>query len=295
MKLSQMRYFSASCHIGNISKAADELHISQPSVTTAIKALEDELGVALLHRSARAVSPTPDGERFLLRCDEILAMTDALVQEFAEIGLKHKTINVGIPPMIGSILFPEIFNSFRSKHPEIQINPVEIGSQLAQEEVMNEKLDFAVITMGATVASRLDYIKLTSFDLNYCVGPNHPLCTKKTVSLKEAANYPMILFSGGYYLKQLIDSRFRSLNLNPNILFHSNQLTTIKSFIKDDIASGFIMPQIINKEDGIIPIPVEEDLRMNVAVIWRKDDYLTKEAKSFIAFCRKTFETKHIK
>ena len=69
MKLSQMRYFSASCHAGTISRAAEELHIAQPSVTAAIKALEDELGVSLLHRGNRSVSPTPDGERFLYRCD----------------------------------------------------------------------------------------------------------------------------------------------------------------------------------------------------------------------------------
>ena len=62
MKIAQMRYFSASCHAGNISKAAAELHISQPSITAAIKAMEDELGVSLLHRGSRAVLPTPDGE-----------------------------------------------------------------------------------------------------------------------------------------------------------------------------------------------------------------------------------------
>lgn len=285
-----MRYFSASCHAGNISKAAEELHISQPSVTVAIKTLEDELGVALLHRSTRAVSPTPDGERFLVRCDEILTMVDELHDEFAEIGRKHKTIAVGIPPMIGSILFPEIFRSFRKRHPEIQINPVEIGSQAAKESVIIGKLDLAVVTMGSEIPARLDYLKLTSYELFYCVGAHHPFRYKKAVPLKETAKYPMILFSGGYYQKHLLESRFRELDITPDILFHSNQLTTIKSFIRNDIASGFIMPQIINEEDEIIPIPVEDGLSLNVAVVWRKDDYLTKEVNSFISFCRKAFE-----
>lgn len=100
----------------------------------------------------------------------------------------------------------------------------------------------------------------------------------------------MILFSGGYYQKHLLESRFRELDITPDILFHSNQLTTFKSFIRNDIASGFIMPQIINEEDEIIPIPVEDGLSLNVAVVWRKDDYLTKEANSCVSFCRKTFE-----
>ena len=290
MKLSQMRYFSASCHAGNISKAAEELHISQPSVTAAIKSLEDELGVALMHRTTRAVSPTPDGERFLLRCDAILAEVDSLAEEFAGISKMHKTLNVGIPPMIGSILFPEIFRSFRIKHPDILINPVELGSQKAREVVAEGELDLAVITMGDESLSRLDSIKLASYDMAYCVGSEHPLAGRESVSLQETAAHPRILFSGGYYQNHLLHSRFSALGINPEVLFHSNQLTTIKSFIRENIASGFIMPQILQKEDLIIPIRVEEGLRLNVAVVWRKDDYLTKEANSFIRFCRKTFE-----
>ncbi len=292
MKISQLRYFSASCHAGNITRAAEELHISQPSITASIKALEDELGVALLHRSNRAVSPTPDGERFLLRCDAILAEVDSLEAEFAEIRLKHKTIHVGIPPMIGSILFPEIFRSFRKKHADIIIQPVEIGSQAAKEAVVSGELDLAVVTMGEELPARLDALRLTSYEMMYCVSPEHPLAYKKTVSLRETAQYPMILFSGGYYQRTLLETRFRTLEIAPEILFHSNQLTTIKSFIRENIASGFIMPQILREEDGIVPIEVEEGLRLNVAVVWRKDDYLTKEARSFISFCRRTFEEK---
>lgn len=292
MKLSQLRYFSASCHAGNITRAAEELHISQPSITASIKSLEDELGVALLHRSNRAVSPTPDGERFLLRCDAILDEVDSLEAEFAEIRQKHKTIHVGIPPMIGSILFPEIFRSFRRKHADILIQPVEIGSQAAKEAVVSGELDLAVVTMGEELPARLDALRLTSYEMMYCVSPEHPLAYKNTVSLRETAQYPMILFSGGYYQRTLLETRFRTLEIAPEILFHSNQLTTIKSFIRENIASGFIMPQILREEDGIVPIEVEEGLRLNVAVVWRKDDYLTKEAKSFISFCRRTFEEK---
>ena len=292
MKLSQMRYFSAVCHAGNISRAAEELHISQPSVTTSIKALEDELGVSLLHRGARAVVPTPDGERFLKRCDAILAEVDGLSAEYQELSRKHKTISVGIPPMIGSILFPEIFRSFRKRHPEIMISPVEIGSQAAKELVAEGELDLAVVTMGDELSSRLEAHRLTSYEMYYSVGPKHPLAGEKSVSLTQAARYPMILFSGGYYQKHLLDSSFRALGITPNILFHSNQLTTIKSFIRQDIASGFLMPQVVQKEDGILLLPVAEGLKLNVAVVWRKDDYLTKEAERFVSFCRRTFEAR---
>ena len=287
-----MRYFSAVCHAGNITRAAEELHISQPSVTASIKALEDELGVSLLHRGARAVTPTPDGERFLLRCDAILADVDSLSSDFEELSKGHKTINVGIPPMIGSIVFPEIFQRFRKRHPEIIIKPTEIGSQAAKEAVANGELDLAIVTMGEELSSRLNALRLTSYEMHYCVGPKHPMIDRDTVSLREVGKYPMIMFSGGYYQNHLLDSRFHEMGITPNVLFHSNQLTTIKSFIRQDIASGFLMPQILQKEDGIVSIPVQEELILNVAVVWRKDDYLFREAERFVSFCRKTLETK---
>ena len=173
------------------------------------------------------------------------------------------------------------------------IVPVELGSESAREAVAKGELDLAVITMGEDLPSRLDTLRLTSYDMMYCVGKKHPLANRKTVSLQETAEYPMILFSGGYYQNRLLDSRFRQLELQPNVLFHSNQLTTIKSFIRQNLACGFIMSQVIQKEDAIVPIPVEEGLTLNVAVVWRKDDYLTREAKTFINFCRRTFEAKH--
>ena len=67
MKLTQMRYFSAACHLGGITQVAEALHISQPAITSAIQALEQEVGVLLLSRGKRSVAPTPDGELFLKR------------------------------------------------------------------------------------------------------------------------------------------------------------------------------------------------------------------------------------
>lgn len=203
--------------------------------------------MSLLHRSNRAVVPTPDGERFLARCDAILADVNSLSDEFLEISRKHKTINVGIPPMIGTILFPEIFLNFKKHYPEIHIVPSELGSRAATEKVESGDLDLAVITMGDEPFSQLESYRLTTFHLLYCVGNRHPLKDSSSVSLRDTAPYPVILFSGGYYQQFLLDSRFRTLNLTPNVLFHSNQLMTIKGFIRNNIAGGFLFPRFSKK------------------------------------------------
>ena len=156
MKLTQMRYFSAVCHLGTVTRAAERLHISQPAVTAAVQALENELGVLLLSRGGRSLVPTPDGEAFLQRCDAILAEMDSLTAAFqARSGLRHD-LTVGMPPMTAYFLFPKIFAEFTGGHPEIRIRPTEVGSDTAREMVRSGELDLAIIAMGDTPPAALE-------------------------------------------------------------------------------------------------------------------------------------------
>lgn len=292
MTLSQMKYFSTVCAIGNITKAADTLHISQPSITAAIKSLETELDSLLLCRGKKQVSPTPDGERFLLRCNHILLEVQDLSEEFEALNATHKSIAVGIPPMIGSFLFPLVFQQFQTNHPEISIHLTEAGSEAAKELVLNGELDLAIITMGDVPLARLNSQRLIRSELLYCVGLEHPLAARKVIDFAEIGDDPLILFSQGYYHRSLLEQRFSQENMVPNIVLHSNQLLTIYSFIRNNIASGFMMPEVARQFDSLCALKIRAPLTLNVAVIWRKNDYITREAEKFIDFCRKKYEAK---
>lgn len=154
MKLSQMRYFSAVCHLGGITRAAERLHISQPAVTAAIQSLEDELGVLLLSRGGRTLVPTPDGETFLARCDSILEEVDGLTADFQALSRRRTTLSVGVPPMVAFFLFPKIFAEFTGSHPEVRIRLTEAGSDTARDMVRSGQLDLAIIAMGETPPPR---------------------------------------------------------------------------------------------------------------------------------------------
>lgn len=286
MKLSQMRYFSAACHLGGITQAAESLHVSQPAVTAAIQALEQELGVLLLSRGKRSVSPTPDGELFLRRCDGILAEVDSLSADFQELSRRHNTISVGIPPMVGVFLFPQIFAEFTCGHPEIHMKLTEVGSETAREMVKRGELELAIIAMGETLPASLDTQPLIQTQMMFCVGKDNPLARKEFVTLEEAAAEPLILFTSGYYHQALLQSRFRGAGLTPNVLFHSDQLLTIKSFLRKGLAGAFLLPQVIEPNEPIAALPVREPLLLNIAVVWRKDVFITREARQFIRFMK---------
>lgn len=290
MKISQMRYFSEACHSGSITRAAENLHISQPAVTAAIKALEEELGVPLMHRGKKRVIPTGDGDLFLKRCDSILSDIDGLVDDFHLRSATHRAVTVGIPPMIGYFLFPQIFGEFRQKYPRTNIKLLEAGSETAKTMVKDGDLELAIITMGNVPPPALHAQIIIRTQLMYCVGNGHRLSGKSSITFQEIGNDPLILFSNAFYHSKLLEARFAKEEMEPNILFNSNQLMTIKGFVRNNIASAFLLPQIIEPGDNLIPLPVVPPLSLNVAVIWQKEAFVTKEAKQLIRFIHSRFE-----
>ena len=294
MKLTQMRYFSAVCHLGSVTRAAEQLHISQPAITAAIQSLEQELGVLLLCRGRRALVPTPDGELFRKRCDGILSQVDALTEDFQELGRQRSTISVGIPPMVGFFLFPQIFADFTRMHPEIHMKLTEAGSETAREMVKDGTLELAIIAVGDAPPAALEAQLLIRTRMMFCVSRDHFLAGRDFVELTDVAREPLILFTSGHYHQQMLQSRFRSLDITPNVLFYSNQLLTIKSFLRKNLAGAFLLPQVIEPGETIAAIPVRPALSLNIAVVWRRDVFIPREARQFIRFMKSRFEGREL-
>ncbi|MCD8097829.1 MAG: LysR family transcriptional regulator [Lachnospiraceae bacterium] len=145
MTIIQLQYFNEICKQKNMTKAARALHVSQPSLSNALRSLEEELGVQLFYRVKKRLLLTREGEFFLQESGRILADLDRLYQQMKDLGNKHNLIRIGIPPMIGTLIFPQILIWFKRKYPDIKIEVNEIGSISSRELLMNESLDLAII------------------------------------------------------------------------------------------------------------------------------------------------------
>ena len=290
MKLMQLRYFSAVCHLGGVTRAAERLHVSQPAITAAIQNLEDELGLLLLSRGGRTLVPTLDGEAFLARCDGILTEVEGLTADFQARSQRRSTLSVGVPPMVAFFLFPKIFAEFTGSCPEVHIRLTEAGSDTARDMVRAGQLDLAIIAVGETPPAALAAHPLMRMSMMYCTGYGTPMAGREKAELREIAMAPLILFTSGYYHQTLLQTRFRDAGLTPNVLFYSNQLLTIKSFVRQNLAGAFLLPQVIEPGENIIALPVDPPLPLNIAVVWRRDVFLTREIRQFIHFMRTRFE-----
>lgn len=121
MKLSQLQYFQAVRKYGSISKAAEIIHITQPSISNAIRQLENEFGLNLFYRVNGRLRLTEAGKGFSGHVNEILRKVENTERRMASLGQESSVIKVGIPSVIGSALFPTIFSGFNAARPYVSL------------------------------------------------------------------------------------------------------------------------------------------------------------------------------
>lgn len=109
MNLIQLRYFQAVCACGNLTQAAQQLHISQPSLSSAIQTLEKEFGVGLFVRQYRGVELTAEGEQLLKLSRSLTENADKLVRIMQDLGAGRHILRLGVPPVLGGWILPSLF------------------------------------------------------------------------------------------------------------------------------------------------------------------------------------------
>jgi DNA-binding transcriptional LysR family regulator len=283
MTLKQLEYFLAVCKYENITRAAENLHISQPSITTSIKNLEDYLGVTLIDRSSKKISITGEGNLLAKRVVGILNLVEDTTEEIREFGLrKKKIIKIGVPPMIGSFLFPEIFIEFSRKHPNIELKAVESGSLETKRLLENDEIDVAFIILEAY--EETDVKPIVKTQVQFCVNRENELSKKDVILMDEIGNEPVIMLKEGFYNNKVVKERYSNSKIKPNIIYYSNQLDTIKSFVRSGIGSAFLIREIVDNEKDIKAIPFESPIDINIGLVWKKDRYISEVTRTFIDF-----------
>lgn len=291
MKLHQLQYYCAACRNENITRAASELHVSQPSISMAIRELENEFGLMLLQRNNKGFVVTQEGKYFYERAMSLLEQADELNQMMCDMGNQRKRINLGIPPMIGTFLFPKMYKEFKKYYPEIMLNSREGGSRMLIEMLDDSALDFAILPINQLPEDSYNILRLTETQTVFCVSKNHPLAEHKTVSIEQIKDEPLIMFNDGFYQNQVIKERFEREGYRPNILHYSSQFYTIKEFISDNIMAGFMFRDIAETVPEIRGISLENPLYIQIGLVWKRNQHMFHDATRFLDFTRKYAES----
>lgn len=253
MELHQLRYVVAVARTGNFSRAAEQCHVSQPSLSQQIQKLEDELGERLFDRLKRETRLTPHGEAFLRRAVKILEEVDAARQEAKDATeLLRGTVTMGVLPTIAPYLLPAVLPGFMEQYPGVEVVIQEDTTVQLVKQLTACEIDFALVSRPVS-DERLEVRELFAEELLLALPPGHPLTRKRTVAAADLAPERLIVMKDGHCLGQQVLNFCDRRDLRPNISFRSAQLETIQALVCAGLGVSLIPAMAARGERNDLP------------------------------------------
>ncbi|MCQ4085754.1 LysR family transcriptional regulator [Saccharibacillus sp. JS10] len=298
MELRQLQYALMIAAEHNFSRAAEKLHIAQPSLSQQLSKLEKELGVLLFQRNTSTVELTHAGREFMKRAQRIIDEMDLLRVEMEDISqLRKGHITVGSMPITGSHLLPHVLPTFRSGYPGVAVTLLEDTSLHLERLTANGKTDISLLSLPLTEPT-LDYERITDEPIDLAVPPGHRLAlhadsTSITgIDIKELEHEPFIILKQGQGFRKMVLDLCREAGFEPQVVFESSNMETLQSLV----AAGMgvtLVPRFVarSKHSSLLPvyIPLAEPVPYRTLVIaYRKGRSLSQAAQAFIDTLRVT-------
>jgi LysR family hydrogen peroxide-inducible transcriptional activator len=287
VEFRQLGYAVQIFHDKNFSRAAEKLHIAQPSLSQQLAKLEKELGVPLFHRTTNSVEPTHAGEVFVQKAQLILDLVEQLKSEMNDISnLRKGKLVVGTLPITGSHILPLVLPEFAKRHPGIEIALVEDTSANLELFTSSGAVDFSLLSLPIEEAT-LDYRAYATEDICLAVPAAHPLASDTApIPVSRLANESFIVLKKGQGFRQITQDICAEAGFSPKIVFESSNIETVQSLVAAGMGVALI-PEMIaaSKKGKYVPIykPLTDPTPSRTLVIAeRRGRYFTKAAEAFI-------------
>ncbi len=286
MNTRLLTYFVKLVETENFTRAAEQLHIAQPALSVAIKKLEQQLDLPLFHRNERKVTLTHEGEVLLGHARLILQQINDANIAMAELkGLEKGEVKLGVPSMLGSYFFPEILMGFKSKYPNLKLTIIEAGTQSIRQMLLAGELDLGVIH-NEDVPSRLETEHLITSQMVAVVSEKHHLASQPYLKFVDFFKEDLVMFKAGYFHREFIDEVCQKYHFTPKISFETNLLPMMLNIVRHDFSISALLELVTDHEEGVIAIPFEEPVYLNIAMAWRRNGYLSLADRAFLEFVK---------
>lgn len=285
MEMHQLRYVVAVARTGNFSRAAEQCHVAQPSLSQQIQKLEAELGERLFDRMKREARLTPHGEAFLRHAVSILEEVDTAKREAADSrALLRGTLTLGVLPTVAPYLLPEVMTQFTEEFPGVELIVQEDTTARLLKLAHAYDIDFALASEPVQ-DPRLETRALFSEELLLALPPRHPLTRKRTVAVADLQSEPLIVMKEGHCLGDQVLGFCEGRDFKPRISFRSAQLDTVQALVHAGLGISLIpaMAMRNGREDAPVYRPLQSPRpKREIVAVWPKQRPPSRAAKEFL-------------
>ena len=291
MTLNQMNYMITIAETKSLNKAAERLYISQPSLTNAVKELENELGVTLLNRSGRGVTLTNDGHEFLMYARQIYGQYESLLEKYGKGGSYKKKFGVSTQHYSFAVkAFVDMAREFDMSQYEFAIRETKTAEVISDVSTLKSEIgilyicDFNRKAMEKFLRSAdLTFVHLIDCQAYVYLWRKHPLAKERSISFAQLAKYPCLTFEqgdgGSFYLAEEI----LSFNEYPQMIKANDRATML------NLCSGIICEELNGSE--FVAVPFRDDKEnpnsvMEIGYIVKKNTILSSMGERYLAHIR---------
>jgi DNA-binding transcriptional LysR family regulator len=290
MDIRQLSYFIGVAEHRSFTKAAEALHITQPTLSKMIRSLEDELAAQLFDRTVTPIDLTDAGAALLPSAKQVVLGMDRIKSEMDDVvRLAHGTVRLGIPPMIGMRFFPAAIERFHVRYPGIQLEMIEQGGKRIEADIEHGALDIGFVIEPIEHNDRFHAHPCIDERLSLVLHPEHPLAARGSVELSELAAESFILFREEFTIRHLITSACLRAGYQPQVAFESSQWDFIAEMV--GIRLGVtLFPESVcrllsSERFRVVPI-APPAIPWRMSMIWRRDHYISHAARAWIRLIR---------
>jgi LysR family hydrogen peroxide-inducible transcriptional activator len=291
MRFEQLKYLETALRTGSFRQAAKELAIAQPTISTQVQRLEEDLGVVLLQRSAHGVRGTYAAERILPHVFAALNAEHALREEASAInGLTAGYIRLAAVTAASQALLPSVVQRLQADHPNIRFQVTEGGSEMVREGVAAGRFDGGLLVRFKTPPPQpgdLRYIDLLEGRLVLAIPENHPLASKPFISGPDLAHQPVIVFTIGSVLREAFEILTEGVDVKP--VYYTENAETAQRMVRAGvgIAIGNTLAPSTISGDGVVLAPLTgEWTETRLSVVLRPDEQLSPAMQTFLHIVR---------
>ena len=299
MNLRDLKYLVALADHRHFGKAADASFVSQPTLSTQIRKLEDELGVALVERAPRKVMLTPVGREIVERARRIVAE----VEQLGEVARRSRdpeagTVRLGIFPTLGPYLLPHVVPRIRKRFPQLELLLVEEKSDVLLQRLREGTLDAALLALPLH-DDQLHAEFLFEEPFLLAVPESHPLANHGPLALDDLSSQTLLLLEDGHCLRDQALDVCRTAGAGENGGFRATSLETLRQMVAANVGVT-LLPSLavkppVAQSDAIRLLPFRDPQpSRRIAMVWRRSsamgDFLMQLASEFKRLPRELLE-----
>ncbi|CAB1212470.1 transcriptional regulator CynR [Serratia liquefaciens] len=284
MLLRHIRYFLAVAEQGNFTRAAEALHVSQPTLSQQIKQLEENLGTPLFDRSGRTVRLTDAGMAWMRYARLALQDLEAGTRAIHDVAtLERGNLRLAMTPTFTAYLVGPVIDAFYRQYPGVSVSIHEMTQDRIEALLAEDRLDVGI---AFSQAQSVDIVaeELFTESLNMMVGAQHPLVQQREpLSAQVFEQQPLVLLSEDFATRQFIDDYCRRQGIRPRVAMEANTIGAIIEIVRRGQLATLLPAAVAQENLQLHPVRLTDVMPARRAVLLqRKDAYRSAASRAFI-------------